>query len=205
MTITNNIVIEFNDDDSGDNADIFADGFISIRRGAKNPGELPKPLAELTEEEAAELGEKHRKIVNRKKSTRRRLEGTASNKLREYLFKTYKAVTTRVNSGEWLDSAGNTIRGAETGTSDILACVPINIGGFIFGIYFAFEVKSIANKSDGTDNQKVFIARVIGAGGAGAVVRTSLDVDAVIEAKRQAMIGDLRQLFDRFVKAQNDA
>lgn len=193
-------VIDFSDDNEDD---LFADDFISKRRGARQPGELPKPLAELTEEEAAELGEKHRKIVNRKKSTRRRLEGTASNKLRDYLFKTYKAVTTRVNSGEWVDPNGNTIRGAETGTSDILACVPINIGGFIFGVYFAFEVKSIANKSAGSDAQKAFIARVIGAGGAGAVIRTSLDVDAVIEAKRQAMIEDLRQLFDRFVKAQN--
>jgi hypothetical protein len=196
-------VIVFDDNDD----DIFADDFISARRGASKPGAMPKPLAELTEAEAAELSAKHRSIKTRKKSTRRRLEGTASNKLRDYLFKTYNAVTTRVNSGEWIDESGNTIRGAETGTSDILASVPIVIGNLRFGIYFAFEVKSIANRSDGSDAQKTFIARVKATGGYGAVVRTSLDVDAVIEEKRQAMIAELRSFVDRvctdrIVKAQ---
>jgi len=197
-----NPVIDFTDDNEDD---IFADDFVSSRRGAKNPGALPKPLADLTEDEAAELGAKHRSIVNRKKSTRRQLEGKASAKLRTYLFKTYGAVTTRVNSGEWQDDSGNTIRGAETGTSDIIANVPIVIGGMRFGIYFAFEVKSVVNKSDGSDAQKAFIARVIGAGGAGAVVRTSLDVDAVINAKRELMIEDLRQFVDRVVTRKNQA
>jgi len=196
-------IIDFTDDNEED--DIFADTFVSARRGAKNPGALPKPLADLTEEEAAELGDKHRSIVNRKKSTRRRLEGKASNRLRSYLFKRYGAVTTRVNSGEWIADDGNTIRGAETGTSDIIASVPIDIGGMRFGIYFAFEVKSVVNKSDGTDHQKLFIARVKATGGYGAVVRTSLDVDAVIEAKRQAMIAELRGFVDRVVARKNDA
>ena len=204
MTI-NNIVITFDDNDDGNDDDIFAEGFISIRRGAKDPGGLPKPLADLDDAEVAALDQKHRSIVNRKKSTRRRLEGTASNKLRKYLFSTYGAVTTRVNSGSWLDASGNTIAGADTGTSDILACVPIDIGGMRFGIYFAFEVKSLANSSDGSEAQKAFIARVLASGGSGAVVRTSLDVDAVIKAKREQMIAELRGFVDRVIGAKNQA
>lgn len=202
MTTDANNVIDFTDDNEDD---IFADNFVSKRHGATKPGALPKPLAELTEDEAAELGAKHRSIVNRKKSTRRRLEGKASNKLRDYLFKTYGAVTTRVNSGEWVDDAGNTIRGAKAGTSDIIASVPIDIGGMRFGIHFAFEVKSVVNKSDGTDEQKAFIARVKATGGYGAVVRTSLDVDAVIAEKRQAMIVELREFVNRIVTRKNEA
>lgn len=176
-----------------DDLDLFDDNFVSARIGAHNPKALPKALNDLTDAEVSALDTKHRSIRNRKKSTRRTLEGTASNKIRDHLFKHHKAITTRVNSGSWVDDAGNTIRGAEAGTSDILACVPITIGALTFGIYFAFEVKSIENSSSGTDLQKAFIARVLAAGGAGCVVRTILDVDAAIDAKRQQMIGALRK------------
>jgi hypothetical protein len=185
--------------------DIFADSFVSARPGAKLPQSLPKPLAELTEEEAAALGEKHRKIVNRKRSTKRQLEAKATNRIRNHLFKQYGAVTTRVNSGEWIDAAGNTIRGAKAGTSDVLASVPIVIGSLRFGIYFAFEVKSIENKVDGTDLQQIFIARVKATGAAGAVVRTVIDVEQAIQLKRQEMIADLRRFIAEYEAAKNSA
>lgn len=173
--------------------DLFADGW---RRA--NPTPLPKPLDELSEDEVTALNERHRKMIPRKRSTRRRLEGEATNKIRNHLFKHYGAVTTRVNSGSWKDDAGNTIAGAKAGTSDVLACVPIHItDDLVFGIFFAIEVKSIENNSDGTDPQKRFIARVRRAGGAGAVVRTVIDVDQAIAEQRQAMIDQLRAFIAR--------
>lgn len=176
-----------------DDTDLFDDNFVSKR--SQSRAELPKPLDELTVEEVADLDSKHRAIRNRKKSKRKKPENAQQNKIRDHLFKHYGAVTTRVNSGEWIDEAGNTIRGAVAGTSDVLACVPIRIGPMTFGIYFAFEVKSLENRSDGTPAQQKFIARVKACGGYGAVVRTTIDVDEVIAEKRQQMIDQLRGFF----------
>lgn len=185
-----------------DGPDLFDDDFISARRGAGREAKLPKALADLDEDEIAQLDNKHRAIRNRSKSTRRKPENKQQNSIRDHLFKHYGAVTTRVNSGEWIDEEGHTIRGAEAGTSDVLACVPIRIGALTLGIYFAFEVKSLENRSQGTDKQQHFIARVKANGGYGAIVRTVFDVDQVIATKRQNLIDELRAFVQLVIENQ---
>lgn len=186
----------------GDEPDLFDDDYIPARARTYT---LPPPLADQTEDEAEAMSARHRSIRNRKRSTRGKPENKQQNLIRDHLFKHYGAVTTRVNSGEWVDELGHTIRGAEAGTSDVLACVPIKIGALTFGIYFAFEVKALDNRSGGTPAQQKFIARVLSNGGCGAVVRTTVDVDEVIAAKRQQMIDDLRSFVQHIIDAHTVA
>lgn len=154
-----------------DNDDIFSDDFVSQR------SQSTKPLEDRIAADHSDNWRKRKPAGTRKNKKR---EAPVVNRIRDHLFKHYGAVTTRVNSGQWQDDAGNTIRGAEAGTSDILACVPIRFDGIALGVYIAFECKAPSNKAGASDAQQQFIDRVRRAGGFGFVVQTVLDVDDAI-------------------------
>lgn len=108
-------------------------------------------------------------------------EATLSLAIRKHLAKVHKALPTRVNSGR-IQQDGRTIQMAEAGTADVLACVPFEIAGMVLGIYAAFEVKAPGNGP--TQMQEKFLGSVLHRGGIAAVVRSTDDVDRVIEQAR---------------------
>ena len=105
-----------------------------------------------------------------KKPKRRNDEAKLQRECMKYLRK-IGWIATRVNAGTFR-VGDRRISGAETGTSDILACSRT-------GKFCAIEVKTPTGKV--SEVQEHYMARVAECGGSVAVVRSMLDLEAFCE------------------------
>lgn len=149
--------------------------------------DLLRPLEELTPEEAEALNARWSKRRTRQPGAakKRRPEAAVMKKI-ERFFDQRGILYRRVNSGFWRDEEGNVIAGAPAGTSDYLALVPIEIGGYTFGVFFAVEAKAPGGKP--TPLQDKFLDNVRKRGGVGVVASSALDIENAINAKTQEML-----------------
>jgi hypothetical protein len=77
----------------------------------------------------------------------------------------------------------------DPGQSDLHAIIPLVVNGFVFGIFAAFEVKAGANTA--TPLQEKYIANIKRRGGIAAVIKTVIDIDDAIAAKRTELVAAL--------------
>lgn len=162
--------------------DLFSDDYIGIRR--KRYESADQILEELVAEDSDKKAARHAKHT--RKPRKEGPEAKAQARLRVYLEKEYKARVLRTNAGFIRDEHGNTIQLGDPGQSDLHAIIPFMINGHIIGIFAAFEVK--AGNNTATDTQETYLANIAKRGGIAAVIRTVIDVDEAIAAKRAELL-----------------
>lgn len=179
-----------------DNEDIFSDSYKSERK------RMFSSIEDI--EQSLASGRKERWQKNTRKRTKEKPEARVKSKVKKHLETLYNAKIIRTNAGSIIDQFGNTIYLGETGQSDLHAVIPIEIDGFMFGIFAAIETKSnegkkpeyqkayIRNgKTTGLtlkerihlDHQKEYIGYVIKRGGIGFFAWSTDDVDQAILEK----------------------
>jgi hypothetical protein len=93
------------------------------------------------------------------------------------LSQEFGALVLRVNAGTFFGAAGNAVKGAPKGTSDLVACVPP-------GRFFGIEVKTETGRQ--SPAQVKFEAAVRKRGGVYLLVRSPQDAVAQVRAALEA-------------------
>lgn len=169
-----------------DNDDLFADDYVSARR--QTYASADEILSELVEEDADKKAKRHQKHTRKEKNEKP--ETIASKRLKKYLEDRYGARVLRTNAGFIRDEAGNAIQLGEAGQADLHALIPLEVGGFVFGVFAAIEVKVGSN--DATPLQSKYLASIEARGGLAFVARTVLDIDAAVAQHREKLVKMLR-------------
>jgi len=134
-------------DNNEDNEDIFSDSYKPQRsRSFSSIEDIEQSLVS---------GRKERWQKNTRKRTKEKPEAKVKSKIKAHLESVYNAKIIRTNAGSITDQFGNTIYLGETGQSDLHAIIPIELDGFLFGIFAAIEIK--ANEGKKPEYQRAYV------------------------------------------------